>query len=52
MKHEGIVKNDITPSQNIREKELHFKMQDGEYLRSNKNLDEDFEDELNLDELP
>ena len=46
MKHEGIVKNDITPSEKVREKELHFKMQEEEYLSSNKNLDEDFKDEL------
>ena len=52
MKHEGIVKNDITPSEKIREKELHFKMQEEEYLSSNKNVDEDFEDELNDDEPP
>ena len=44
-----IVKNDITPSQKIRYKELHFGMQDEEYLSSSeKNLDEHFEKELNL----
>ena len=31
-----IVKKDITPPQKIREKELHFGMQDEEYLRSSK----------------
>ena len=43
-----IVKNDITPPQKIRLKELHFKMEDEEYLSSSeKNLDEHFEKELN-----
>ena len=37
MKHEGkIIKNDMTPPQKIREKELHFGMQDEEYLNSSK----------------
>ena len=31
-----IIKNDITPPQKIREKELHFGMQDEEYLNSSK----------------
>ena len=39
---------DITPPQQTREKELHFEMQDKEYLSSsNKNLEEHFENELN-----
>ena len=50
MNHETrreIIKNDITPPENIREKELHF-VQDEESLRSfGKNLDEHFEKELN-----
>ena len=42
-----IVKNDITPPQNIREKGLNFEMQDEEYLSSSeKNLDEHFEKEI------
>ena len=42
-----IIKNDITPPQKIREKELHFGMQDEEYLSSSeKNLDENFEKKL------
>ena len=41
------IKNAITPSQKIREKEFHLEMQDKEYLRSsNKNLEEHFEKEL------
>ena len=31
-----IIKTDITPPQKIREKELHFEMQDEEYLNSSK----------------
>ena len=48
-KHEfKIIKNDITPPQMIRWKELHFGMQDEEYLSSSeKNLDEHLEKELN-----
>ena len=42
MKHEGkIVKNDITPPQKIREKQLHLGMQDEECLSSSeKNVDD------------
>ena len=51
MNHEtqrGIIKNEITPPQKIREKGLKFEMQDEEYLSySEKNLDEHFEKELN-----
>ena len=47
-----IVKNDITPPQKIRLKELHFGMQDEECLSSNKDLDEDLENELNPDKAP
>ena len=49
MKHEGkFVKHDIRPPQKIMYKELHFEMQDEEYLTSSeKNLDEHFEKELN-----
>ena len=51
MNHETwtqIIKNDIIPAPMIRLKELHFKMQDKEYLSSSeKNLDEHFENELN-----
>ena len=43
-----IVKSDITPPQKIRYKELHFGMQDEEYLSSSeKNIDEHLEKELN-----
>ena len=43
-----IMKNDIGPPQMIWYKELHFGMQDEEYLSSfEKNLDEHFEKELN-----
>ena len=51
MNHEArseIVKNDITPPQKMRQKEVHFGMQDEEYLSSsNKYLEEHFENELN-----
>ena len=48
MKHEGkFVKHDIRPPQKIGEKELHFGMQDEEYLSTyEKNLNEHFEKEL------
>ena len=43
-----IIKNDIIPAPMIRLKELHFKMQDKEYLSSSeKNIDELFKKELN-----
>ena len=42
-----IVRNDITPPQKIRYKELHSGFQDEEYLSSfEKNLDEHFENDL------
>ena len=42
------MKNDIAPPQMIRQKELHFRMQEEEYLSSSeKNLNEHFEKELN-----
>ena len=51
MNHEPrreIIKNDITPPQKIREKELHFGMQNEENLISfENNLDEHFKKELN-----
>ena len=51
MNHETrreIINNDITPPEKIKEKELHFGMQDEECLSSfEKNLNEHFEKELN-----
>ena len=47
-KHTEIIENDIIPPQMIRLKELHFEMQDKEYLSSSeKNLEERFKNELN-----
>ena len=41
------MRNAITPPQKIKEEELHFEMQDKEYLRYyHKNLEEYFEKEL------
>ena len=43
-----IIKNDIIPLLLIRKEELHSGLQDEEYLSSlEKNLDENFENELN-----
>ena len=42
-----IVKCDITPPQKIRYKELHFGMQDEEYLNSERNLEEQLKNEKN-----
>ena len=48
MKHERNCQIDITPPENIRQKELHSELHEEEYLNfSEKNLDECFEKELN-----